>query len=294
MDSSSSYSVSPRVSERGKRSNPNSPRHKKPVSLGVFWTEHKEYRVNHPHNYQEYGKTIRRAMQAGQQYAVLIRIMKNECIVSEEDSVPLTARGGLHSKHAKGVVTFHPCMTPLLEWVAMQGLLWRIGSNVIGGTLTDIHSPWSDFMVYWQPKLHSDGTLMSFWINYCTVKCADGSRAVDPPQPPNKMKMEMIPRDSPLSWYEIVGRAMMCGQEYAILLTLYNESDFTYEHMELPNPMVRRTMTLENVKMEIYPVGNKLDSLKSWIQNHPAVKWCYIVDDAKEIQWAHVAAIWTM
>lgn len=284
---------SPRGSLTGRTSNPNSPRRKKLTNLASFWVKHREFRVNERHNFEQYGMTIRRAMEAGQQSAIIIRIMKNECIVSNEDSVPLTSRGGLHSKHAMGVVSFHDCMTPLLEWVAMHGLLWRIGSNLIGGTLSDIHSPWSDFTVYWQPKLRSKSTLMSLWLNYCTIKCVDGSRAIEPEEPLNKIKRGDKNRDNPLSWYEMVYFAMSYGQQYCILCTIHHDSDFTYQSDGYCNSMIRKTMTMEYMPGEVNILGNKFDYLFCWIREQN-LKYCYILDDAKEVKWAYIAAVWEM
>lgn len=139
------------------------------MRLADFWVERYQYKTGELH-FDVYGQTVRRAMEAGQMVAVIMRINRHEHIPVLEE-MTRTPRGGVYSSVATNVPKLHESLGPLVKWVEDEGLKWRIGFDVVGGVFRDIYSDWADFIVYWEPRLECGQNLMDFWLRHCTVKC---------------------------------------------------------------------------------------------------------------------------
>lgn len=257
-------------------SNPNSPRPKKPPLLSEYWNKYHQFRIGDRIDRVGIGKTIRKAMDAGQQSAVVLRIFRKECILADMESMITTPRGGMYSKHVLNTPKLHQDLMPLLEFLKEQGLEWKIGSNVVGmSAFTSMHSPFADFIVYWQPSLEPSpqGTLLSYWLTSCTIKWPDATLSQ--------------------KWYTTCQRAMQAGQKHAILCTLYHETDFKYTHHGFENTSIREALSLQPLSGDIEFCSNAFEPLLQWIQEQK-LQWCILLEATNKFEWAYLTAIWEM
>ena len=246
---------------------------KKPASLSSYWKSRHEFQIGERLRFEEYGKCIRRAMDAGQTHCTIIRFLRRD-FVAEQAIV--TPRGGVSGQVTENNAMMNTELGPLIKWILEQGCEWKVVIPLTAaGIFNPIYSQWADFVVYWEPKLEVSerSKLLDYWIRLKTVKCMDDSSKQD--------------------WYKTVQRAMDCGMNRATLMSLYRESDFMFEECEFQQQHVRLITTLQPVKANLDLVLNKFEAVLTWIHSQE-LQIVFLVNDAKDPSWAYLVVEWIL
>jgi hypothetical protein len=173
---------------------------KKPLPLCEYWTQHYEYNGNAAGLLQrlpQFGKTIRRAMDAGQHSAVILRlqVMRDVKHQFKREESPLCSPrvGNVFTKQDLGSDDqdlhlewkLDVSLALLIDWITNeQGLKWKLGNApkfVSRATQKPVLESWFDLIVYWLPSypvaLPIRGPLWVYWENTCCAKCMDLSKS---------------------------------------------------------------------------------------------------------------------
>jgi hypothetical protein len=227
------------------------------LQLAEYW--HKHYEHTNFSDYREYGKTIRRAMDAGQRSAVILRISCTIYVLRESSEPIKTPRGTVYHMEDKPVLSTE--LDPLIDWIErQQGLQWKLGLDVLSDVLHPIMSNYADFVVYWQPIYPMSSTLKDYWL------LNRGSR------------------------YDIVHRAMECGQKYAIIETLYAVKDYDFDTSGYADGTVRSYRDLSNVK-GTFSLKIHNQHLCKWVEEQ-GLKWFVMLDDSIDHGWGYFTVFW--
>lgn len=242
---------------------------KRPQTLSSYWKQMHEFKKGDSLNFQQIGKTIRRAMDCGASECTVLRFVKSDFV---PNSAIATPRGGIHGNVPRNTPQLDETLGPLIQWIQREGLLYRITVPVASNVWTPVYHQYADFKVYWEPRLDvQGGKLMDYWINQKTVKCIDDSFHYN--------------------WYQMVQRAMDCGQSYAILMTLYASSDFACEVSEFEDPTVRVRNSLAPARVSIELIPGKFEGIVEWLHGHGLNRFI-IISDEKQPEWGYLCASW--
>lgn len=228
---------------------------KKNLSLAEYW--HKHYEHENLQDYREFGKTIRRAMDAGQRSVVILRISCSKHIVRESSNPVRTPRGSVY--HVEDKPKLVEDFNPLIQWVEIQqGLCWKIGMDILIDIMHPLMSNYADFVVYWKPIHPMSAQLKDYWI------FKRGTH------------------------YEIIKRAMDCGQKYAIIDTLYAPKDYEYDDLTgYKDGTIRSYHDLSPIKGHVTLKMHK-EYLCTWTEREQGLRWFYMLGD----NWIFFTVYW--
>lgn len=240
---------------------------KRRPTLSNYYQQLHQFKKGDVFNFQRVGTIIRRAMDCGQVECIILRFLKSDFVPNNAITTP---RGAIHGNVTQNTPQLDESLGPLIQWLSKEGLFYRITVPVASNVWQPVYHQYADFRVYWEPRLNvQGGKLIEYWINQKTVKCTDNSFHEN--------------------WYKMVQRAMDCGQTYAVLMSLFAKSDFSYEPCEFEDPCIRSQRSLAPVKAQVILEPVKFDAVLQWIHEQGLSQFI-IVSDEKQPEWAYLCA----
>ena len=238
--------------------------------LAEYYKTTTEFKKGQVPKYRLMGQKIQAAMDAGQTQCFLLRFVRNDFLPQGSIQTP---RGGLFSNVSQDNPELDESLHPVVQWLHREGLEYRVSIPIVSNVFTPVYHRFADLVVYWEPRLDvsPDQRLLDYWTRQVTCKCLDAS-------------------------FEGVGNkrvknAMDCGQRFAVLMTIYAGSDYTFQVSEFEDKNIVHGKDLQPVKGLIDLDEHKFQHVVQWV-NENKLKYLMIVSDPEKPSWAYLCVIW--